>query len=96
MLDSMTLTAIQRVMQTSIGDLKQANHTDILLERLLYDATTIAVVKFVLQRLPVDGIASNSMREALTKRQMQSLQPLPHAFQNPVNSIFLHHGDRDW
>jgi len=95
-LDSITLKTIQTVMQALISDLNQANYPGLPLDHPVYDATTIAAVKLVQQRLPADGIASHSMQVALTKRQPQSLPPLPHAFQNSASSIFLHHGDDDW
>ncbi|WP_250126781.1 hypothetical protein [Chroococcidiopsis sp. CCMEE 29] len=68
MLDSTTLTAIQSVMQTLISDLNQANHPGLLLNRPLYDATTIAAVKLVQQRLTADGIGvgtSNGTRNRI-------------------------------
>lgn len=94
--DSNTMSVIQTVMEKLNSELSRVTNTGILLDRLVYDAETIAAVKLVQRQLPADGVASHLLRAALTKRQTNSSQHLPNPLSNPAHAIYLGMGDRDW
>jgi peptidoglycan hydrolase-like protein with peptidoglycan-binding domain len=94
--DSDTASAIQGVIEKLNSQLNRAVNIGFSLDRPVYNAETIFAVKLVQRRLLIDGIASNALREAMVKRQIDAVHPLPYPLQSPAHVFHLGVGDRDW
>ena len=96
LVDAGTMTAIQTAMDNLNRDLNRRVNLGFLLNRPVYNAETIAAVKLVQQRLLVDGIASNALREAMAKYEPNGLQHLPQLSRNTDRAFYPERGDLDW
>lgn len=95
-IDPNTMSAIQTVMEKLNSELNRAVNIGFSLDSPVYNVETIAAVKLVQQRLLVNGIASNPLREVLANRQISGSKRLSYPIQNSAHAFYMGVGDRDW